>query len=68
MGNRIISENATGDRRVLVLPRLERVAPDLLLPRVDIQWTERERLSLAKLASAAEASPPTETLIRALRD
>ena len=46
MGNRIISENASGDCRVLVLLRLERVAPDLLLPRVDIQWTERERMFL----------------------
>jgi hypothetical protein len=68
MGHRIMSESATGDRKVLVFPRLERVAPDLSLPRVEIRWTERELESLAKLASEAEANPPTEALIRALRD
>src|SRR5713101_4721160 len=68
LGHRIVSESASGERKVLVFPRLERVAPDLALPRVDIKWTERELESLAKLASAAEANAPTETLIRALRD
>ena len=67
-GHRIVSENASGERSVLVFPRLERVAPDLVLPRVEIEWTERELESLAKLASAAEANPPTDALIRALRD
>src|SRR3979409_2279476 len=42
LGHRIISESAGGERKVLVLPRLERVAPDLVLPRIQIQWTERE--------------------------
>jgi hypothetical protein len=68
LGHRIVSESVTGERKVLVFPRLERVAPDLVLPRVEIKWTERELESLAKLASAAEANPPTEALIRALRD
>lgn len=68
MGRRIMSESATGDRKILVLPRLERVAPDLALPRVEIEWTERELESLAKLASRGEADAPTEKLIRALRD
>jgi hypothetical protein len=67
-GNRITSESATGERRVLVLPTLERVAQDLMLPRVEIKWTERELESLAKLASASQPNPPTEALIRALRD
>ena len=67
-GHRIVSECASGERKVLVFPRLERVAPDIGLPRVEIQWTERELESLAKLASAAEANSPTEVLIRALRD
>ena len=66
LGRRIISEDATGERRVLVFPGLKRVAPDLVLPRAEVEWTELE--SLAKLASAAEAGPPTEALIRALRD
>ena len=68
LGHSIMSESATGERKVLVFPRLERVAPDVALPQVEIKWTERELESLAKLASAAEANPPTEALIRALRD
>lgn len=68
LGHKILSESATGERRVLVFPRLERVAPDLALPRVEIQWTSRELESLARLASATEARLPTEALIRALRD
>lgn len=68
LGHRLVSESVTGERKVLVFPRLERVAPDLVLPRVEIKWTERELESLAKLASTAEANPPTEALMRALRD
>jgi hypothetical protein len=68
LGHRIISESLRGERRVLMFPRLERVAPDLALPRVEIQWTERELQSLAQLASAPKPEPPTETLIRAMRD
>ena len=68
LGHRIVSESASGERKVLLFPRLERVAPDVVLPRVEIKWTERELESLAELASAAEANPPTEVLIRALRD
>ena len=67
-GHRIVSESATGEREVLVFPRLERVAPDMILPRIDMKWTERELESLAELASAPEAPPPTEALVRALRD
>jgi len=51
-GHRIISESANGERRMLVFPRLERVAPEPVLPRVEIQWTERELRSLGELASA----------------
>ncbi len=68
LGHRIVSEGAGGERRVLVFPRLERVAPDLALPRVEIRWTERELESLAELSSAPDVNPPTEALIRALRD
>lgn len=68
LGHRIISENPRGDRMVLFFPRLERVAPDLSLPRVEIQWTERELESLAELASRPNANPPTEVLVRAMRD
>ena len=68
LGHRIISETANGERSVLVLPRLERVAPEVALPRVELQWTERELASLAKLVSAPQAPKPTPALIRALRD
>jgi len=65
-GHRIFSEAATGERKELVLPRLERVAPEIDLPRVEISWTPRELESLARLASK-EPAPPTDTLIRAMR-
>lgn len=65
-GHRIFSESETGERKELVLPRLERVAPELTLPRVEISWTPRELESLAELASG-EPAAPTESLIRAMR-
>jgi hypothetical protein len=65
-GHRIFSEAETGERKELVLPRLERVAPGLALPRVEITWTPRELERLADLSSK-EPSPPTETLLRAMR-
>ncbi len=65
-GHRIFSESETGERKELVFPRLERVAPDAALPRVEISWTSRELESLAELASREPASPP-EALIRAMR-
>src|SRR5258707_13838871 len=68
LGHRILSESASGERKVLVLPRLERVAPDVALPRVAIHWTQRELESLAKLASRPEADRPTVALVRAMRD
>src|SRR6266853_3518688 len=68
LGHRIMSESASGERKVLLFPRLERVAPDLVLPRVDIKWTGRELESLAELVSAGEANRPTDALIRAMRD
>ncbi|MGA2607874.1 MAG: hypothetical protein ABSH01_10520 [Terriglobia bacterium] len=60
------SETETGERKELVLPRLERVAPELALPPVEISWTARELESLADLASR-EPAHPTETLLRAMR-
>jgi hypothetical protein len=68
LGRRIMSESVGGERKVLILPRLERVAPDGVLPRIQIHWTERELQSLAELASAEEANRPTAALIRAMRD
>src|SRR5712691_3225290 len=68
LGHRILSESASGERKVLVLPRLERVAPDVALPRVEIKWTGRELESRAELVSAGDANRPTDALIRAMRD
>lgn len=68
LGHRIVSESVSGERKVLVFPRLERVAPDLGLPRVEIQWTEHELASLAELAATTEPKRPTKALVRALRD
>jgi len=65
-GYRIFSEATTGERKELVLPRLERVSPELELPRVEISWTPRELESLADLA-LREPAHPTETLLRAMR-
>jgi hypothetical protein len=65
-GHRIFSETETGERKELVFPRLERVAPELSLPRVEIFWTPRELESLADLASR-EPAPPTQSLVRAMR-
>jgi hypothetical protein len=65
-GHRIVSESSSGERKILLFPRLERVAPDVDLPRVDLHWTEREIESLAELALRHPARP-TEALIRAMR-
>jgi len=65
-GRRIFSEGEGGGRKELVLPRLERVAPELMLPRVEIAWTQQELDKLGALVSA-ERAEPTEALIQALR-
>jgi hypothetical protein len=68
LGHRIISETLSGERRVLVFPRLEKVAPEANLPRIEIAWTESQLASLAELVSSADPQPPTEALVRAVRD
>jgi hypothetical protein len=65
-GHIIVSESSTGERKILVFPRLERVAPEVALPHVDIQWNEKELESLAQLASGQPAEP-TRALIHAMR-
>ncbi len=66
LGHRIVSESHTGEKKVLVHPRLERVAPEATLPRVTIDWTPTELENLAKLA-ASEPAKPKDALIRAMR-
>src|SRR5271156_1315878 len=68
LGHRIISETPGGERNVLVFPRLERVAPEANLPRIEIAWTEMELAGLAELVTSGDAQPPTEALVRAMRD
>jgi len=65
-GHRIVSESSTGERKILVFPRLERVAPEVTLPHVAIRWTDKELESLAELVSGQPAEP-TEALVRAMR-
>src|SRR6267378_854538 len=59
-GHRIFSESEKGERKELVFPRLERIAPEFSLPRVEISWTAHELESLAELASR-EPADPTKT-------
>jgi len=56
-GHNIVSESITGERKILVFPRLERVAPEIALPHTEIQWTGAELESLAELASRQPAPP-----------
>ena len=65
-GHKIVSESKTGEKQVLVLPRLERVAPECALPHVSIDWSPKELESLMEL-TAAEPASPTEALVRAMR-
>lgn len=65
-GRVILSESSTGERKILVFPRLERVAPEFSLPQVEIQWNPKELESLAELASGQPAKP-TRALVRAMR-
>jgi hypothetical protein len=65
-GHRIVSESTSGERKVLLFPRLERVAPELTLPQTGIAWTPAELESLAVLATSKPAEP-TEALLRAMR-
>src|ERR1700683_23046 len=50
-GHRIVSESSTGERKILIFPRLERVAPEVTLPQVDIRWKDKGLGSLAAVAS-----------------
>jgi GNAT superfamily N-acetyltransferase len=65
-GHKIVSESTTGEREVLVLPRLERVAPEAVLPHVNITWNEKELESLMDLTQS-EPAQPTEGLVRTMR-
>ena len=65
-GHKIFSESTTGGGKVLVLPRLERVAPEAVLPHVNLDWTEEELASLMELAGG-EPAQPTEALVRLMR-
>jgi len=65
-GHHIVSESPSGERRILVFPRLERVAPELELPHVQIAWTSQELESLAGLLSG-EPAKPMDALIQAMR-
>jgi hypothetical protein len=61
-GHRIFSESETGERKELMFPRLERVAPGVALPRVEISWTPRELESLADLDKPSGTSRKMESV------
>ncbi|MGA7926668.1 MAG: hypothetical protein WCA20_11765 [Candidatus Sulfotelmatobacter sp.] len=65
-GHKIFSESTTGEKEVLVLPRLERVAPEAVVPYVNLDWNEKELASLMDL-TRAEPAKPTEALVRIMR-
>ena len=56
-GCTIVSESATGEKRILISPRLERVAPEETLPYVTIHWNEEQLESFARLATQPPATP-----------
>ncbi len=64
-GRRIAAFGDQGPVRELVMPLLERVAPGLDLPRVEIEWTREELENLASLM-VGEPAEPTEKLGRLL--
>jgi len=53
----IVSESVTGEKRVLVSPRLERVAPEQPVPHVELRWTKQQLESFGQLASGPPATP-----------
>jgi 3-hydroxyisobutyrate dehydrogenase-like beta-hydroxyacid dehydrogenase len=66
-GRHLLSESAAGEKKQLVLPRLERVAPEAALPAVDIDWSRQELHALQRLSAAVTAPEPTGKLIQAMR-
>jgi len=65
-GHTILSENSLGEKRVLVSPRLERVAPQETLPQVEINWTKEQLEGFARLAAGPPAAP-TPALVGLMR-
>jgi hypothetical protein len=65
-GRTIMSESSTGEKRILVLPHIERVAPEATLPHVHIDWTAAELDHVGQLLNSA-APAPTEALTRLMR-
>lgn len=64
--HRIVSESGTGESKVLLFPRLERVAPEMPLPQAEINWKEKELDQMAKLVTGQPAEP-NNLLIHAMR-
>jgi len=62
----IVSESITGEKRVLVSPRLERVAPEQPVPHVEIRWTKQQLESFGRLAAAAPTAP-TSALVNLMK-
>jgi hypothetical protein len=56
------SETMSGERRILVSPRLERVAPVESLPFVEVRWTKSELEDFAGVTSAPPAAPTRDLI------
>ena len=65
-GHKIFSESTTGEKEVLVLPRLERVAPEAVLPHVNLDWNEKQLATLIDLTQG-EPAQPSEALVKLMR-
>ena len=54
------------EEKVVVVSTFEKSGPETALPHVQIDWTEKELVSLTKLLSSKPAKP-TAALIRAMK-
>jgi hypothetical protein len=64
-GCKIFTMSPLGEQRELVMPELERIAPELDLPFRSVGWHVDELENFAELASKKQPQP-TEHLIRAM--
>jgi hypothetical protein len=64
-GCKIFTMSPLGEQRELVMPELERIAPELNLPFRSVGWTVDELDNFAELATKKQPQP-SEHLIRAM--
>src|SRR5438045_2475698 len=64
-GCKIFTMSPLGEQRELVMPELERIAPELNLPFRSVGWTIDELDNFAELATKKQPQP-TDHLVRAM--